>query len=1131
MQSRLRRAVLETVERRLLLASVSGTVFNDLNGDGTRQSNEQGLAGWGVFVDFNRNGTLDQTVSGPLASTDVPKAITDNAVASSVLSVSGIVGPIADINVFVNLTHTYTNDLTITLVSPTGTRVNLADRVGGSGDNYTNTVFDDEATSPIAAGSPPFTGTFRPAQALSAFDGQDANGTWRLEVNDQASIDTGSLLGWSITVTTGETVITTDASGNYTVANVPAGTIDVVIQPDPLFDLITPASGRHTITLGAATAATADFAVREKPGEIAGLVWSDYNNNGSRDSGEPGIAGWTVYLDLNRNDALDSGEPTAVTNASGEYLFTGVAPGSYVIAQVIPAGWVQTSPGGPASVIERAVGPAKQQLAAVDPMSEIERAFSRLAFEYSQTDLPATATSWLVWLKPNADIKGFSANIGASEIVATGFIDNVFAVTLDSPALADSALRAGGLDVIRYAIPMESRQQTPRAIPNDPRFGSQWHLRNTGQRGGTPGQDINVVGVWDSITGNGVTIGVVDDGLQRDHPDLAPNYVAAYSFDFNNNDPDPRPESTFDDHGTAVAGVAGAKQNDNYGVSGAAPNASLAGLRLISGPSTDLMEANALSYFKNNIDIYTNSWGPYDDAARIEAPGPLTLAAFQSVVNTGRNGLGGIYTWAAGNGLTSNDNVNYDGYASSRYTIAVTAIDDQGRQSYYAEPGASTLIAAYSSGRAGITTTDVFNTFTDSFGGTSSATPLAAGVIALMLEANPNLTWRDVQHVLVNSARKNDPTDSDWLTNAAGHDINHKYGFGVVDAAAAVATAQSWVNVGPEVSATSGVLAVNAPIPDNGAAVVRTFDVPDAIKLESVEVVFNATHASRGQLEVVLISPTGTRSVLAERHSDTGDNYVNWTFTSVRHWDELSNGTWTIEVRDRTAGTTGTFNNWTLNLYGTQANTRVHFTNVRADQTVSGLNFGNHDVAAPNLLQANFNFDAASPVLELSFDEPVILDASQLVLTNTDTNTVVPAASLAVSFVSPTQAVVSFAGFANAVLPDGNYRLEVAGTVADASGNAIDQHDDYSFHVLAGDADRDHDVDFQDLLTLARNFGQSGKTFSEGNFDYSAGGDVGFSDMLMLARNYGVSLFATRPISSKPASTATGEKKSRDILA
>ncbi|NER82555.1 MAG: S8 family serine peptidase [Leptolyngbya sp. SIO1D8] len=343
-------------------------------------------------------------------------------------------------------------------------------------------------------------------------------------------------------------------------------------------------------------------------------------------------------------------------------------------------------------------------------------------------------------------------------------------------------------------------------------------------------------------------------------------------------------------------------------------------------------QASALSHENQDIPIYNNSWGPRDDGRRLESPDPLALSAIQTSITSGRGGLGNIYVWAGGNGRQQKDNVNYDGYANSRYTIAVGAIDHNGVQSSYSEPGAPLLISAYSSSNngPGTTTTDVLGTngyngidgnldYTNDFGGTSSAAPLVSGVIALMLEANPNLTWRDVQHILVNTASHNDSTDTDWVINGAGHLVNHKYGFGAIDATAAVSAAVSWSNVAPE-STASGFIRVEKDIPDNSSAgLSSTISMDENLDVEWVEVVFDAEHSSRGDLEITLISPDGTESILAEQRNDTGDNYQNWVFTSARHWGESSLGDWTLKVADKNGGEIGNWDSWRLNIFGTES--------------------------------------------------------------------------------------------------------------------------------------------------------------------------------------------------------------------
>jgi subtilisin family serine protease len=339
-------------------------------------------------------------------------------------------------------------------------------------------------------------------------------------------------------------------------------------------------------------------------------------------------------------------------------------------------------------------------------------------------------------------------------------------VSLDASEAATTLANWQASGLIEAAYPLVERAMEPRWTPNDAKFNEQWHLVNSGQTGGISGEDVNITGAWNSYKGAGVVIGIVDDGLDWNHPDIFTDYDSSLDYDFCNNDGDPTPTSN-NAHGTAAGGVAAATGNNGIGVTGAAPEATLVGLQLISCSTTDVRESNTLGHERQSIDIYSNSWGPSDDGETLSGPGPLMLAALEADALQGRNGNGNIITWAAGNGLDDNDNSNYDGYANLRYTIAVTAVDHKGRQSYYAEPGANILVASPSNGDGeSITTTDIEGSggysnsdYTSTFGGTSSATPLVSGIIALMFEANANLTWRDVQHILVETSRKNDPSD------------------------------------------------------------------------------------------------------------------------------------------------------------------------------------------------------------------------------------------------------------------------------------------------------------------------------------------------------------------------------------
>lgn len=542
--------------------------------------------------------------------------------------------------------------------------------------------------------------------------------------------------------------------------------------------------------------------------------------------------------------------------------------------------------------------------------------------------LRAITTDWLAVIPGEdcstglEDMKIIAQQMGAYAVEDT-ILEHTWIISFHSGDTAEQALRNNPL--VEAFHPMRDLGREVRLIPNDTKFSDQWHLRNTGQGGGSSGEDVNITGAWDSVDGSGVLIAIVDDGLDTGHDDLSPNYQDSLDYDYCSNDGNPNP-SSWDGHGTSAAGVAAAYGNDNYGVTGASMDADLIGLRLIACSLTDSRESNALLHQKGSVDIYSNSWGPSDNGNTVEAPGPLMTAAFEEQAYEGRLGLGGIITFAGGNGGSNSDDSNYDGYANSRFTIGVGAVEDDGVRSYYSEPGANLLVVAPSDGgSSGITTTDIEGSggysngdWTDNFGGTSSATPLVSGIIGLIFEANPNLTWRDVNHILVNTARMNDQSDSDWTINGAGHDINHDYGFGVIDAGWAVSMASNWSNVDQEVNWSSGTININTALPDNtNTWTTDSVMVAGGIKVETVEVMFDATHSYRGDIVVSLVSPDGTESRLSEKHSDSGNDWSNWVFTSNRHWDEIADGNWTLKVKDSGNGDTGTWDAWSLSIHGT----------------------------------------------------------------------------------------------------------------------------------------------------------------------------------------------------------------------
>lgn len=475
----------------------------------------------------------------------------------------------------------------------------------------------------------------------------------------------------------------------------------------------------------------------------------------------------------------------------------------------------------------------------------------------------------------------------------------------------------------------------------DPLLGRQWHLNNTGQTGGTSGADNGVFGAWNTTEGDSVRVAVVDDAIEVTHEDLVANVVPGKSFNYR---PDrrgssfPLPCNSSDGHGTAVAGLISARNDNNIGVAGVAPRSELVGLNALA-TSLDSDIADALNKDLSETSIYSNSWGSPDNG-RLNPAEASFIQAIDTGIRTGRGGKGSIFVFPAGNGgcyarNSSNecfsDNSNLDGYVNKLGLITACAVDHNGKLPFYGEIGSNILVCGATSNSAvGITTTDIQNTYRDNFSGTSASSPIVAGITALMLAANPQLTWRDVQQVLARTARKNDPTDTGWTTNF-GLNFNPRYGFGTADAQAAVALAGTWTSIGGSDSLQQcGPFSseLNLALQDPSPAIATATDAIDVAgcgisRIEFVEVRFTATHEYGGDLRIGLSSPAGLLSPLASERScvpngsqDSCGAYTDWPFGLVRHMDEPSNGRWTISVADATAEDTGTFDRWSLTFYG-----------------------------------------------------------------------------------------------------------------------------------------------------------------------------------------------------------------------
>ncbi|HUR53852.1 MAG TPA: proprotein convertase P-domain-containing protein, partial [Gemmataceae bacterium] len=446
-------------------------------------------------------------------------------------------------------------------------------------------------------------------------------------------------------------------------------------------------------------------------------------------------------------------------------------------------------------------------------------------------------------------------------------------------------------------------------------------------------------------------------------------------------------------------------------------------------------------------------------------------------------------------------------------------------------PGAPIFVSAFGGDDLpGITTTDLVGTAGDNknaspggdynsdFGGTSAAAPEVSGVVALMLQVNPGLTWRDVKHILADTAVKNDPTDPGWVRNGAGHWVNHKYGFGQVDAAAAVRAAAGWRNVGAEQVVAPDAVAVGRTIPDNngGTGVTSPVTIDALIRVETVEVMFNASTTRRGDLRVVLTSPDGTQSVLAEPHADTGANYPVWTFTSTHHWDEISRGTWTLRVTDEQGGTVGTFNSWKLSLYGT-AVTDEHYVTLAAGAVASGRDFGDRPLPGARLTVAQLPAQGGAQRLVFGFDRDLaagVVSADDLEVFNLTTGEAVAADATQVAYNPATRtATWTFPGLFRGILSNGHYaaRLKAdqltvpGGGMLDANGDGMGGDDfTFRFTFLQGDLNGDRVVNATDSDALVRNLNKAPATWNQGDLNYD--GKVGFTDYQIMQLTFRKSL-------------------------
>ena len=644
-------------------------------------------------------------------------------------------------------------------------------------------------------------------------------------------------------------------------------------------------------------------------------------------------------------------------------------------------------------------------------VTDVNEAPVATAAAYTMNLLPQSQTSRTITLA-GTDVDGdtLTYSIVSNGSYGTASLSGT-TITYQTAANTQSAqsesftfkVNDGALDSSAATISIDLR--------TDPLYQYQWHLNNTGQtnfatNAGTAGQDLNVDSVIVSgITGDGIKISIVDDGLEIAHEDLATNVISG-SYDFANSDTDPTQPSPCEDandcggHGTSIGGLIAAEGWNNKGVRGIAPEASIFGANLLADGAGSV-EAAALGVnYPGGVtaDIYNMSYGRgFTTTYSLQNyMNSTTEQKFVNGVTNLRDGKGALYIHAAGNEYEINSNAScgtgkllscaestLDQRSQSPYVISVGALDANGVKTSYSTPGSATWVSGFGGeygfnsdvynvtgnkldpalmtvdrsscslgySRTGNTTPYGYNKFNlagfnfteqttlnpncnyhSHFNGTSSAAPTVAGVIALILEANPNLTWRDVKHILATTSDKVDASNSitlngitlySWVENNADHDFHNWYGFGKVNAAAAVAAAQSYTIGSLGSFITSGYVGsgtINASIPDAlGSTISLSVNAPTGSNgvVEYVRVNLQFSHANQNTLGFRLQSPDGTIHSIVQPATNINDpSAVLFDIGVAGFYGETMAGSWTLIVDDHVAGTTGTLTQWGIQIYG-----------------------------------------------------------------------------------------------------------------------------------------------------------------------------------------------------------------------
>jgi len=483
-----------------------------------------------------------------------------------------------------------------------------------------------------------------------------------------------------------------------------------------------------------------------------------------------------------------------------------------------------------------------------------------------------------------------------------------------------------------------------QGVFGDTFFDRLWYIRSLGTLTNGSGiesiigNDLNLLEIYHAYMGynhgENIIVQIVDTGVEANHEDLEANMDLSRSYD-NATVGDP---SGSNPHGTRVAGIMAARAFNGKGVRGIIPFAKIAGSNWLDAQRTPALERAWLTGDgANDIAVSNNSWGSYFD----------TDTLYENIMELGtstlRDGKGRIYVFAGGNDRTENANANLQYVLSNRYAIAVAGLKHDNTYAEYSTAGANILVSGYSgnyyqdsptlgsttnSGTSSNTgtintqttwTEDTQENYTFVTNGTSAASPTVAASIALVLEACPQLSYRDVKYLIAKHALQVDASNPTWTTNALGLKHSIDYGFGLINPQGMIEECSTTFATLPAERSTSITKTFDVQIPDNKSTLFFDLNITADMTVEWIEVTLDNTSRFASDYRVGLTSPRGSKTTLmTENTSPSINNWMNGGFRlgAAAMMGESSQGLWRVEIADMLASDTGTLRSIGLTVYG-----------------------------------------------------------------------------------------------------------------------------------------------------------------------------------------------------------------------